>query len=164
MAFSDRSVCFAPAVRSADCVPLLLVARSGRALGAVHAGWRGVAAGIIESSIASLAGHGVAPSQLVAAIGPAIDSCCYHVGEEVVTSMVRRFGSLVKGNVQEGPDGTRLGLAGLIRAQLMALGVEPRAIHRAPWCTGCAGIPLFSYRRQGAVAGRQIACVGWLSA
>ncbi len=136
----------APAVRTADCVPLLLADREGRAVAAIHAGWRGIAAGIAVAAVRDL---GVAPARLVAALGPAILGCCYTVGPEVLEAV---------GLPGTGPG--PLDLHARLRAQLMGEGVPEEAIHAAPWCTRCHPELFFSYRRQKEAAGRQMAVIG----
>src|SRR5882724_2474835 len=71
-------------VVTADCMPVLLIDRGRRVAAAVHAGWRGAAAGVIEAAVARLGTEfQVAPQALEAVIGPAIGACCYEVGDEV---------------------------------------------------------------------------------
>ena len=84
---------WAPAVRWADCVPVLLAARDGGAVAAVHSGWRGTVAGVVPQAIARLRERGVAPGALVAALGPAIGECCYGVGQAVAAAVARAAGA-----------------------------------------------------------------------
>jgi len=84
---------WAPAVRWADCVPVLLASDDGGAVAAVHSGWRGTAAGIAPRAVARFAARGWAPRSLVAAVGPAIGACCYEVGAEVAAAVARSAGS-----------------------------------------------------------------------
>ena len=144
-----------PAVRSADCVPLLLVDPRGRATAAVHAGWRGTAAGIAAAAVERMRALG-AGNGLVVALGPAILGCCYEVGEEVVAALGtpeavarRRPGELPK---------VDLHAANVV--QLLAAGVRREDIHRAPWCTRCRNDLFFSARAEGARAGRLMAAAG----
>ncbi len=151
-----------PAVRTADCVPILLVDRTGRGAAAVHAGWRGTAERVAAEAVAVLARLGVPPGDLVAALGPAIRRCCYRVGEEVAA---RVGGSVRKGarhrSVSVGENETFwLDLHAANRAQLEELGVPSHAIHEAPWCTRCRDDLFFSHRREGPQAGRMMSCVG----
>jgi YfiH family protein len=137
-----------PGVRTADCVPILLAARSGRAAAAVHAGWRGTAAGIAGRAVAALAAAGVGAADLVAAVGPAIGPCCYEVGDEVVRALGAPAG------------GPTVDLRALNRALLEAAGVPRSAIHLAPWCTRCRPDLFFSHRRDGEAAGRMLSVIG----
>jgi len=104
------------AVKTADCIPLLLVDPGHRAVAAVHAGWRGTVAGIAQSAVAALGAHfGSLAGDLRAAIGPAIGKCCYEVGAEVAA--------------QFGMDGrAHIDLAETVRRQLEAAGVGGQRI------------------------------------
>jgi YfiH family protein len=161
LAHAGSTTGLAPSVRWADCVPVLLAARDGRAVAAVHSGWRGTAAGVVPRAVARLGESGVGTDELVAAIGPSIGGCCYEVGEEVVAALARSVGPLPEGAARGGPDRRMLDLRGAVRSQLEAAGVPGDRIHVAPWCTACAADLFFSYRREGAAAGRQMACIGW---
>lgn len=152
----------APSVRTADCLPILLADRDGRAVAAIHAGWRGTAAGIAGEALRALARAGVEPAGLVAALGPAIGPCCYEVGSEVLQAVARATGctaDAVRGRYPGAP--RTLDLPEANRLQLIRGGVPESAIHRAPWCTFCENGLFFSYRREGAAAGRMLAAVGW---
>ncbi len=146
-----------PLVRTADCVPALLAERDGRAAAAVHAGWRGVVAGVVGSAIRELAAAGVDPARLVVALGPSIGPCCYEVGEEVANALAAASGVEPTGG-PEGRPRVDLGLA--VRRQLEDRGVPSRVISTAPWCTRCRDDLFFSYRRDGERAGRMLALVG----
>ncbi len=151
-----------PAVRTADCVPILLADRRGRAVAALHAGWRGAAAGIASKAVEALARTGVPPGDLVAALGPAILECCYEVGPEVAEALAAAVPARHAQEVSR-TDGRGKAMADLHaanRLQLVAAGVPEEAIHLAPWCTCCRADLFHSYRRQGAAAGRMMACVG----
>ena len=143
-------------VQTADCVPILLVSK--RAVGAVHAGWRGTelnAAGAAVEAIGSR--YGIAPEEISAHIGPSIGVCCYEIGGEVAA----RFA----GDFLRRPCGGkfRLDLKAANRAQLEAAGIPPGNIDAVPVCTKCGGPELASYRRDGKNAGRMIALVARLS-
>ena len=139
----------APAVRTADCVPVLLADRAGRGVAAVHAGWGGGAAGIAAAAVRALGEEGIPAGALVAALGPAILGCCYTVGPEVLEAV---------GVAAAGPG--KLDLHARLRAQLREVGLSEEAIHAAPWCTRCHPELLFSYRRERERAGRQMAVIG----
>lgn len=153
---------FAPSVRTADCVPLLIADRAGRAAAAVHAGWRGTSAGIVLRATEALAARGVSARELVAALGPAIGGCCYEVGPEVVEAVSGPSGRLAAGAIRPAGNAGRhlLDLRAVVRAQLAAAGVPEAAIHVAPWCTRCRGDLFFSFRREREAAGRLMASVG----
>ena len=146
-------------VVTADCVPVLLVARSAGVAAAVHAGWRGAAAGVLEAAVREMVARGIDPSRLEAAIGPAIGGCCYEVGPEVREAFAAGTGDVAAG-AWTGPAGGKyhLDLRRAVSLLLEAAGVgSTRAL--GP-CTACA--PAYcSYRRDGAGAGRQLSFVGW---
>lgn len=146
-----------PVVRTADCVPALLAERDGRAVAAVHAGWRGVAAGVVGSAIRELAGAGIDPSRLIAALGPAIGPCCYEVGEEVAQAVEAASGTATTPARAGRP---RLDLRLAVRRQLEERGVPSGSISIAPWCTRCREDLFYSFRRDGHAAGRMLALVG----
>jgi copper oxidase (laccase) domain-containing protein len=135
----------APIVLGADCLPVVLA--GGGAVAALHAGWRGIAAGVLEEGVRAVAELAPSPGPLGAVIGPGAGGCCYEVGPEVHAALGGR-----------GERGT-VDLAGHVRRRLAAAGVgDVRAVEI---CTICDG-GFFSHRREGTRAGRQ-AGVGWLS-
>jgi hypothetical protein len=146
-------------VVTADCVPILLVAERQRVAAAVHAGWRGAAAGIVAAALAQMRrAFGVEPSDVEASLGPAIGPCCYEVGDEVREAFERRSGSVTRPSWSGRTGRIVLDLRGAIRLLLDAEGVR-RTDLIGP-CTRCA--PEFcSYRRDGATAGRQLSFIGW---
>jgi len=148
-----------PAVRWADCVPMLLAGGDGRAVAAVHAGWRGIVAGVVGSALERLGARGAGTETLVAAIGPAIGPCCYEVGEEVALAVSRASGAAPEGLAVR-RDRRTLDLRAAVRSQLVRAGVPERAIEVAPWCTRCEAELFDSHRRLGAASGRQMACIG----
>ena len=148
------------AVRTADCVALLVADHRGRAVAAAHAGWRGVAARIPARLVEVLLERGVRPSELVVAQGPAIRGCCYEVGGEVVAALEAASGAGGVG-LRRSSGRTTVDLHVAIRSQLVAAGVDPERIHGAPWCTGCRTDLFFSARIEGQSTGRLMAAVGW---
>lgn len=141
-----RSPSLTPLVLVADCVPLVLVTRD--AVAAVHCGWRGVVAGVIDRALEALRGSAEG-SEVRAAIGPGIGVCCYEVGEEVRAAFQRA------GHDQEVLPAGRLDLALAVRRVLECHGVDPHAIAAAGLCTSCNPELFFSHRRDGGVTGRQ---------
>jgi polyphenol oxidase len=138
------------AVKTADCVPLLLVDPVHRAIAAVHAGWRGTVAGIAKSAVAALGEQfGSRAGELHAAIGPAIGKCCYEVGAEVAA----QFGVGGRAHID---------LAEEVRRQLEAVGVGGRRIYVAGLCTRCLADEFHSFRRDGEAAGRLYSYAGIL--
>jgi YfiH family protein len=150
----------APCVRTADCVPVLVgCARSG-AVAAIHAGWRGIVAGVVGRAVdAMVRDHGADPCELVAAIGPCIGRDVYEVGPEVAAE----FAAAVGPAFVLPPGGPRakehIDCHGAVRAQLAACGIPPRSIDGEELCTVVNGGDFFSYRRDGARSGRMAAVI-----
>ena len=144
------------AVATADCVPILLAGESGRAVAAVHAGWRGLAGGVIGAGLAALRDRIGGSEKIVAAIGPHIGPCCYEVDEPVLAAMAERFSNaLSEASRPTNPGHVRLDLARLAREALSAEGVDPARIgSRTVACTACDSERFHSYRRDGPKAGR----------
>jgi YfiH family protein len=151
-----------PAVRTADCVPILIADAEARAVAAVHAGWRGTAASVVRRGVERLRELGIEPTRLRVALGPAVGPCCYEVSQEV-SRAVAQAAELPELEIARAASGTkrRLDLHAANRRQLELAGVDPRSISGAPWCTACSPELFFSYRRQGCAAGRLMACIGW---
>jgi polyphenol oxidase len=145
-------------VVTADCAPILMVARDRRVAAAVHAGWRGAAAGIVARALDHLRAFGVEPEEVEACVGPAIGPCCYEVGPEVRAAFVHGSGSVTEGAWSRAHDRDMLDLRSAVISLLLTGGVRaPTAV--GP-CTRCS--PAFcSYRRDGAAAGRQVSFIGW---
>ena len=126
---------------SADCLPIVLARIGKPGVAVLHAGWRGLLAGIAAAGTAVLGGD-----DLVAAVGPAIGPCCYEVGEEVAAPFRERFGNDV---VQE----SRLDHWTSAERALRAAGVE--RVDRFDRCTACEPEWFFSHRRDAGITGRQ---------
>lgn len=149
----------AASVRVADCVPILLADRHGRVVAAVHAGWRGTAAGVASATIDAIAGLGVPASDLIAAIGPAIGPCCYQVDPRVRDEFAASQPASADWFTLDGPDRWRLDLWRANRAQLEAAGVPTAAIRSANACTAHQASDWYSFRREGAGTGRMVATI-----
>jgi len=136
------------AVKTADCIPILLVDAGHRAVAAVHAGWRGTVSGIVQRAIQSMQSEfGTLPTEIHAAIGPGIGKCCYEVGAEVAS----QFG-------ETGP--CHVDLVEINRRQLAGAGVPEAHIEAADLCTKCNPADFHSYRRDQAQAGRMLSFIG----
>jgi len=132
-------------VLTADCLPILFCRRDGKSIGVVHAGWRGLIAGIIEAFADQLT-YPDSPANWVAAIGPAAGPCCYEVSESLVEDFLRQLpipADIVR------PRPRHLDLAAIARYKLHALGFWEADVLRQ--CTICAtaadGFRYTSYRR-----------------
>lgn len=137
------------AVVTADCVPILLARRTGGAVAAVHAGWRGSRNRILTELWKSLSSRGESPSEWVASIGPAIGPCCYEVSEELALDFAKAFDPIF--GTLAVPRYRTLDLPALNQAELLAIGLFEVELLRA--CTRCSGIPgdenYHSFRREG---------------
>lgn len=144
------------AVRTADCVPVLLAAPGGP-VAAVHAGWRGAAACIVTEAVRRFVVRGLAPGSLVAAIGPSIAGADYEVGDEVVTALESTGVPRARFLRGTSPRGRPLvDVAEAVRAQLEGVGVQ--AIDRYEGST-FRDPGLWSHRRDAQAAGRQAALI-----
>jgi len=150
------------AVSAADCLPVILVDARRGAVAAVHAGWRGAAAGVAAAAVRALVRrYGSDPADLRAWLGPAIQGRCYQVGPEVVAAV--RADPAVPADVAW-PDPTvagrwRLDVPGAVRAQLETVGLPPDAIAASATCTHCEADRCFSHRRDAGHSGRHWALV-----
>jgi YfiH family protein len=168
-------------VQTADCVPILLVDPKKRAVAAVHAGWRGTLARILEKTVGELhSNYGSKPSNLLAAIGPSIGPCCYEVGAELVTQFSSQFAdaadyfdeprsgeepnplqwlNMMPPGHQPLPKNVHLDLPKANRSQLLAAGLLEKNIFSSGLCTACHPDVFFSYRKQGPRSGRLLSAI-----
>ena len=145
-------------IETADCLPVLLVDPRRRSVAAVHAGWRGTAAGIGGRAVEALVAAGSRPEDLLAALGPGIGPCCYEVGDELFP----HFGEEGRDLFRPGPRGRpHLDVRAANVRQLLGAGVRPEKIHHVDECTACRPELYHSYRRDGPGGGRMISFVGW---
>ncbi|MCA9648688.1 MAG: peptidoglycan editing factor PgeF [Myxococcales bacterium] len=141
-------------VLTADCVPVLLADREGTAVAAVHSGWRGTVAGVSAAAVRALQGAGVSPARLVVAIGPCIEQPAFEVGEEVACQFDDAFVE------RERWPKPHVDLVGVVRSQLLGLGVPPGSIVRVGGCTHDQPERYFSFRRDGAGIGQMMSFIG----
>lgn len=150
-------------VRVADCVPVLLSDETGRAVAAVHAGWRGTSKrAVIAATVALQSRFGVRPERLIAAVGPCIGPCCYEVGEEVRdgfrqaghhSSMLDRWFALQESGR------FHLDLWRATRDELEGAGLQSENIHVAELCTKTHADTFHSFRAHGDKAGRMLGVI-----
>lgn len=143
------------AVLTADCLPVLLCADDATVVAAAHAGWRGLAAGVIEACVAAM---DVQPARLLAWLGPAIGPLAYEVGKEVRDAFCERAVEAAQAFVVCGNGKWRCNLTLLARQRLARLGVT--RVSGGQWCTLSDPQRFYSHRRDG-VTGRMAACI-WL--
>ncbi len=146
-------------VRTADCVPILLLDSEKRAVAAVHAGWRGSASEIVRCALHKMASDfGSDPTHIWAAIGPCIRACCYEVGSEVAQNFEYIFPEWAADAPK--PDGKRnLDLAQANIRQMKAAGVPANQIFDSCLCTACQIETFYSYRREPQNPGRETSAI-----
>jgi len=132
----------------ADCLPVLFASRDGRRIGAAHAGWRGLAAGVLENTVAAL---DVPAAELTAWLGPAISREYFEVGGEVRDTFLAHDAAAAAEFVPNARGRWQADLVGLTRRRLTALGVTE--VHGGDWCTFADREQFFSHRRDGHAAG-----------
>lgn len=166
------------AVQVADCLPVLIVDKAKRILAAVHAGWRGLLAGVVPKTLEAMQSRYASdPGNCLAVIGPSIGPCCYEVGREVAQPFEEAFPGRPRlwRNVQppgealssgtglpEPPSNARrmLDLPAACRCQLEAAGLPGRSVFSRPPCTSCHRDVFYSYRAEGGSTGRMLAAIG----
>jgi YfiH family protein len=141
------------AVRVADCMPVLFASADGAAIGAAHAGWRGLAAGVLERTIDAMR---CAPTDLVAWIGPCISAPAYEVGDDVYDAFVRRDNAAASAFKRSAPGKWHADLIALAQQRLAQSGVVN--VTRSGFCTASDSRRFFSFRRDGAT-GRMAALI-----
>jgi polyphenol oxidase len=142
-------------VRVADCAPVLLATEDGRLVAAVHAGWRGVIAGVVVETLRVM---DAAPARIVAAIGPCIAFDAFEVGAEVLDEFTRTFGP--EAPIRRRPDGTgHVDLGECLRRQLISLGVGRDRINSTDRCTFRDRAEFYSHRRENGITGRMAAMI-----
>lgn len=147
----------------ADCVPAFLAAPERTVVALLHAGWRGVAAGIVPLAIETMQReYGVTPGEIRAWWGPAIGPCCYPVGPEVVDALAATPAGARRESwlAVDGEDIARVDLRAALTLQAVASGVPTASIASSPLCTACDE-RLHSYRRERGEGGRMLALAGY---
>jgi polyphenol oxidase len=152
-------------VRTADCVPILLADSASGAVMAIHAGWRGVVAGVVEAGVASLLEQGASPPHLLAAIGPHISLAAFEVSEEVaseLTAVCPAPGSKTyPGPASSGDAASKphIDLRFIVTKKLTALGLNEARIDQVGGCTFLNRGDYFSFRRDGKESGRHLSAI-----
>ncbi|GAB3334851.1 peptidoglycan editing factor PgeF [Marilutibacter aestuarii] len=134
------------AIQTADCLPVLFCADDGREVGGAHAGWRGLAAGVLEATVAALR---TPPDRLCAWLGPAAGPVAYEVGEEVREAFVSSDRGAEAAFAATRPGHWNVDLYALARRRLAVAGVPSGRIHGGTRCTISEPTAFFSHRRDG---------------
>jgi polyphenol oxidase len=157
MVTAERGILLA--VSSADCVPILMTDARGERVAAIHAGWRGVIAGIAEEGVRTMASIGAKSDDLRIALGPSIGQCCF----EVDNDLAHRFAREVEGSARHSrpgrPGKSHLDLRAIVTDQLTRAGVPRESIANVGPCTKCANDRFFS-RRADPSSGLQVSFIG----
>jgi polyphenol oxidase len=149
------------AVRTADCVPVLMHDPIHRVVAAVHAGWRGAVAGIVPKTLALLESRfGSHPGQVRISIGPSAGVCCYEVDEPVLDGLRKGCSGWEKIVRNRKAGSAHLDLKALIREQVRTHGAAPDRVTTVNLCTICHADLFFSYRREGKVNGTMVSAIG----
>jgi YfiH family protein len=143
------------AVLTADCLPVVLADRAGTCVGVAHAGWRGLAAGIVQATVDALDRN---PRDLVAWLGPAIGPTAFEVGAEVREAYLRRSPGMAACFEPNQRGRFLADLYGLARCVLAVAGVAD--VYGGCWCTVSDPVRFFSFRRDGATG--RMATLAWL--
>ncbi len=151
-------------IQVADCVPVLVADTRLRVVAAFHAGWRGTAAAIVEAGVGQMAAEfGCRAEDLTGAVGPAIGSCCYAVGEEVREQFTSAF-PYAEDLFERRGDGLYANLAEANRRQMIAAGLHPARVFVVGECTACAKTDgrrkFFSHRAEKGFTGRAMGMIG----
>jgi len=145
----------------ADCVPVLFYDPRNRAVGLAHGGWRGLAAGVVEKTVAAMAAaYGTLPEALEAAVGPHIGVCCYEVSSDVAD----RFASVTRAIRTDEQGRTFLNLSRVVRARLSEAGLRLENVSISSPCTSCFVEMYYSHRAESirgeGATGRFAAAIG----
>ncbi len=145
------------AVRTADCVPVLLADVEAGTVAAVHAGWRGVVAGAVEAALGRLRALSAGGGEWVAAVGPHISVSAFEVSEEVADEL--QASCPVPIVSREYGDRPHVDLRRAVRAQLVSAGLADGDVDDVRGCTVLDAERFFSYRRDGARSGRHLSAI-----
>ena len=146
------------AVRTADCLPLLLADPVSGTIAAVHAGWRGTVAKVAAAAVQEMVAGGADPKTMLASLGPCIGPCCFEISTDVAAQLsgcapgaeahIHRTNSTITADLRQ-----------INRLQLLNCGLGPERVEQIKECTTCDRTRFFSYRRDGGRAGRHLAVV-----
>ncbi|MBW2526762.1 MAG: peptidoglycan editing factor PgeF [Deltaproteobacteria bacterium] len=154
----SRAADVACAVRTADCPAILLADRRSGAVAACHSGWRGTVRNVAQAGLDALREVAGGSADVIAAIGPHIEDCCFEVGDDVAAELAAAspIGEAV---VDRSRPRAHVDLRRIIEAQLRQAGLAPDAIDHVRGCTHCDPARFHSYRRNGKLGGRLMAAI-----
>ena len=145
---------------SADCCTLLLYDPIQRCIGAVPAGWKGPALGVVRRAVETMAdAFGSAPADVRAALGPAIGPCCFETDRDVPDAILAGFGAEAERFIERRGEKFHVDLRGVNRAWLLRAGLLPEHVEAHEDCTACRLDRYWSHRKLGARRGGQIAVI-----
>jgi polyphenol oxidase len=149
------------AIKTADCLPVLMVDPVHKAIGAVHCGWRGTLSRILPNTIQEMQqAFDSAPAELLLAVGPGIRACCFEVGAEIVQLFEESYpDSQIARPTPERPEKYQLDLFKILKIQMDASGILHQNCHDLGICTCCNTQDFFSYRAEGSASGRMMAVI-----
>ncbi|ALR76892.1 polyphenol oxidase family protein [[Enterobacter] lignolyticus] len=169
------------AITTADCLPLLMASRDGRFIAGVHAGWKGIAQGIVENSVRQFVRHGIAPADVVVAVGPHIRACCYEVSAGFFPLLLTTPGGALAQAHRDSlffnapqrpnphsaaprePNGLWFDLPHFCELHLLAAGIRAGHIDWLESCTYCSPLTLGSYRRRTHYPAVKTQQISWIS-
>ena len=149
------------AIKTADCFPLLIADPIHKAVGAVHSGWRGTLSNIVACTIEEMSQHFSSdPAELMIALGPGIRDCCFEVGTEVADLFAEACPEIAPAlPISDRPGKFLVDLVKVLHVQLTRSGVPTKNRYDMGICTCCNTQEFFSYRAEGASAGRMMSII-----
>jgi hypothetical protein len=149
-------------VFSADCVPILVADPRAQICAAIHAGWRGVLAGVAQAAIAAMRSLGARDENIRVAMGPAIGQCCFEVDADLADRFVREIAGAGRHRRDTRAGKAHLDLRAIVGDQLIAAGLDASNIALVGPCTKCESSQFFSRRAaSGAVTGLNLSFIGF---
>ncbi len=147
---------------TADCTPVLVRCSKSKVLGAAHCGWRSALANLLEKLLQAMKEKGAEARTMELAIGPAAQTCCYEVGDEVIYKVLENCPEAEKHGILHTRKGkTYCEISRLIKYQAIRFGLDEAQVAQTDSCTICDE-SFFSYRRENVQAGRQLTFLGSL--
>ena len=145
------------AVRTADCLPILLADPKTGIAAAIHAGWRGTATQVAQTAVREMQSRGVQTKDILASLGPCIGPCCFHI-DTITAGKLANSAPEAEFQIRRDPE-IAADLREINALQLIQCGLADVHIERMNACTACDNRRFFSYRRDNKLAGRHLAVV-----